>query len=108
MINQTSRRSFVISAGMASGATMLGGISAAFATAPVASVGSLVSSYGSKIGSRRLKNDSVEYRVEVRDYEKFANTFANQEKLAWDRVEALEGNVLKLSGRGQTIFLKHV
>ena len=104
---QSNRRNFLLSSSLASGAVFFGGVQSVLSSERSGSVESIVSKYGSTLSSKTTANGELRLKVKVKDHANLAQEFSNP-NLRWDRVEALEGNIIKLSGGDKTVFLKHV
>jgi hypothetical protein len=74
---------------------------------PSGSIESIVSKYGSTLGSKTSANGELRLKIKVKDHANLAQELSNP-NLPWQRVEALEGNIIKLSGGDKTVVLKHV
>ena len=104
---QSNRRNFLLSSSLASGAVFFGGMQSALSAERSGSIEGIVSKYGSTLSSQTSTNGELRLKVKVKDHANLAQEFSNP-NLAWNRVEALEGNVIKLTGGDKTVLLKHV
>ena len=104
---QSNRRNFLLSSSLASGAVFFGGLQSAFSSERSGGIESIVSKYGSTLSSKISDDGELRLEIKVKDHANLAQEFSNP-NLPWERVEALEGNIIKLSGGDKTVVLKHV
>ena len=104
---QSNRRNFLVSSSLASGAVLFGGMQSALSSERAGNIESIVSKYGSAVSSKTNAKGELHLKIKVKDHAKLAQELSNP-NLPWDRVEAMEGNIIKLTGGANTVVLKHV
>lgn len=105
------RRLFIVSAGMAAGATVLGTSSG---SAPLPSPGSpegdvagLISRYGTFAGLREYPNGEVHFKATRIDHARMAEALSRQENLPFERIKATPQNSVEILHRGRQYFIHH-
>lgn len=103
---QSNRRNFLVSSSLASGAVFFGGVQSALSSERTGSIENIVSKYGSALSSGTNSKGELQIKVKVKNHASLAQELSNP-NLPWQRIEALEGNVIKLTGGANTVVLKH-
>jgi len=104
---QSNRRNFLLSSSLASGAVFFSSVQSVLSSESGGSIESIVSKYGSTLSSQTTANGELRLKVKVKDHASLAQEFSNP-NIPWDRVEAMEGNIIRLIGGNKTVVLKHV
>lgn len=103
----SNRRNFLFSTSLASGAVFFGGVQSAFSSQYDGNINNIVSKYGSTLSCKKASNGELRMKVKVTNHANLAQQLSNP-SLPWERIEVLEGNIIKLSGGNDTVLLKHV